>query len=70
MKVYKKINGNIKVLSKKSSGRFGGTEVVFLNYSLKGTMQSVINFSHDYEYLREPTNEEIEKYYNKLNQIM
>lgn len=67
MKVYQKKNGRIKVLSKNSGGFFGGTEVIFLNYSLKGTLQSVINFNHDYEYLREPTNEEIEKYYNKIN---
>lgn len=66
MKVYKKKNGKLKVLSERKNGRFGGTEVIFLNYSLKGTLQSVYNFNQEYEYLREPTLEEIEKYYDKL----
>jgi hypothetical protein len=68
MKVYKKKNGKFVVLSEMKTGRFGGTEVIFLNYSLKGTLQSISNFN-DYTYLREPTFEEIEKYYNKLNGI-
>jgi len=33
MKVYKKKNSWLKVLSERKSGRFGGTEVVFLNGS-------------------------------------
>ncbi len=67
MKVYKKKNGKFVVLSKGKSGSFGGTEVIFLNYSLKGTLQAICNFNNDYTYLREPTLEEIDKYYNKLN---
>jgi hypothetical protein len=61
MKVYKKKNGKYTILSNGVSGKFGGKEVVFLNYSLKGTLQSITNFN-EYEYLREPSLEEMEKY--------
>ena len=66
MKVYKKKNGNIKVTTTLKNGGFGGTEVVFLNFSMKGTLQAVGNFNENYEYLREPTQEEIEMYRNKI----
>lgn len=66
MKVYKKKKGNLLVLSNRTRGRFGGTEVVFLNYSMKGTLQAVVDFNSHYEYLREPTAEELQKYAEKL----
>ena len=68
MKVYKKKNGKFIVISNRNSGKFGGTEVIFLNYSLKGSLQAISNFN-DYEYLRNPTLSEIDMYYNKLNHI-
>ena len=67
MKVYKKKKSWLKVISERKSGRFGGTEVVFLNGSLKDSLQAVVDFNQDYEYLREATIEETDKYYNKLN---
>jgi len=67
MKVYKKKNSWLKVLSERKSGRFGGTEVVFLNGSLKNSLQAVVDFNQNYEYLREATIEETDKYYDKLN---
>lgn len=66
MKVYKKKNGKYKVLSNGAPGKWGGSEVVFLNYSLKGTLQAITNFNN-YEYLREPTIEEIRNYSHLLN---
>ena len=60
MKVYRKRGGKILVLTNLSRGMFGGTEVVFMNYSLKGTLQSV--FLSNYEYLREATLEEINQF--------
>lgn len=41
MKVYRKRGGKILVLTNLDRGLFGGTEVVFMNYSLKGTLQSL-----------------------------
>ena len=64
MKVYKKKNGKILVLTNLSGGAFGGTEVVFMNYALKGTLQAV--FLSNYEYFREPTNDEINTFGQKL----
>lgn len=66
MKVYKKKDGKILVLTNLRSGLFGGTEVVFMNYGKKGQIQSVL-LSY-YEYIREPTNEEVEKFGGKLKQ--
>jgi hypothetical protein len=60
MKVYRKKGGKILVLTNLSHGMFGGTEVVFMNYSLKGTLQSV--FLSNYEYLREATLKEINQF--------
>ena len=65
MKVYRKKNGKRLLITDFKGGRFGGTEVVFLNYSLKGTLQTILNFHPNYEYLREPTPEEIEMFNKK-----
>jgi hypothetical protein len=60
MKVYRKKGGKMLVLTNLSGGAFGGTEVVFMNYSLKGTLQAV--FLSNYEYLREATSKEINEF--------
>lgn len=64
MKIYRKKGGKILVITVLKGGGFGGTEVVFMNYSLKGTLQSVI-LSY-YEYVREATPEEIEEFGKKF----
>jgi hypothetical protein len=60
MKVYRKKGGKILVITNLNKGMFGGTEVVFMNYSLKGTLQAV--FLSNYEYLREATSDEINEF--------
>ena len=60
MKIYRKKGGKILVMTNLKGGAFGGTEVVFMNYSLKGTLQSVL-LSY-YQYVREATNDEINKF--------
>ena len=68
MKVYRKKGGKILVLTDNCSSMFGGTEVVFMNYSLKGTLQVV--FLDNYEYLREATLSEIDKFWDKKNRFL
>ncbi len=66
MKVYRKKGGKILVLTNLNPGFCGGTEVVFMNYSLAGTLQAVI-LSY-YEYLRPATDDEINKFGHKFPQ--
>jgi hypothetical protein len=64
MKVYRKKGGKILVLTNLNGGMFGGKEAVFMNYSLKGTLQNV--FLSEFEYLREATSEEITQFGKRL----
>lgn len=60
----KALNYELGSKTKLENGLFGGTEVVFMNYSLKGTLQSV--FLSNYQYVREATNDEINKFGHKF----
>lgn len=67
MKIYKKKQSTIKVITDNHTDKFGGIEVVQLNMMLKGLVQSIVDFDDNFEYYRDATVHEIRKYGRKLS---